>query len=98
MIETMHPKELIAVFLDNLYPANGAKPTDEDAIRALNIANEEYLSRVLPFEDMKQELVDLYDSARDYNVAWPQPLGQETYKAVKDREFYRGDDMSGLQG
>ena len=55
--------ELIKVFLDNLYPDDKSTPTNTDALHALEAVNEEYLSRVLPFEDYSEEFLRLYDSA-----------------------------------
>lgn len=85
--------ELISLFLSNL-PESA---TDEDAALALSLVNEEDLSRILPFETgLSQELIDLYDLARDYNIVWPQPLGTDTYKVVKKIKFYETDNMSGM--
>ena len=90
--------ELIKVFLDNLYPDDKSTPTNTDALHALEAVNDEYLSRVLPFEDYSEEFLRLYDSARDYpEVTWPQPLGEDTYKMVRELECFKGNEMRGMR-
>ena len=89
--------ELVSIFLDSLCIDSHIPPSSADVDRALSFTNEEYIMRALPFDDLSQELIDLYDSAREFKgAAWPQPLGTAVFRAVRDLEVFEGDDMSGL--
>ena len=79
-------KELITLFLENL------KQDDESALNALKLCNNAYLV----VGATPRNLIDLYDSARDYHVKWPQPLGRDTAQAIEGQ--FPKDSREGLLG
>lgn len=85
-------KELISIFLDNLYPEKDEK----SVLLALDLCNEYFQEHR---DDITEDdLVALYDSAREYAVHWPQPLGLTTAGAVGKRPFFSGDRLTFLIG
>lgn len=85
-------KELIAIFLENLYP----EMNEDSASRALDVCNEEYQRRNGGVGATPQDLVNLYDSAREYDVYWPQPIGRDTVKAIEGR--FEKDSREKMKG
>lgn len=83
-------KELITIFLDNLYP----EMSNDSALLALDLCNEYFQEHKDTITE--DDLVNLYDSAREYMVHWPQPLGLATAKVVGKRPFFIYDKMKWL--
>ena len=81
--------ELIGIFLDNLDPEDEAS-----ARKALDLCNAFY--QVNKENIMDDDLHNLYDAAREYKIAWPQPLGRAVLEAIDGYPFWEKDDKTGL--
>lgn len=83
-------KELITIFLDNLYP----KADDEAATAALDLCNKQFEENRDAYSD--SDLIDLYDSACEYDIHWPQPLGWAMRGALQGNKYFEMMDKKKL--
>lgn len=87
--------ELVTLFLRELKGIY----TDYSAGLALSTVNEEYIHRLQKKsqDDLAQELLDLYDAAREFDVNWPSPIGRHTSEALKNSGQYEKSIDAHLQ-